>query len=122
MDIFIRVFANGSGDLSSIPGRIILKTQKMVFDAVLLTTQHYKVRIKGKVEQYREGSSALSYTSVLYLLKRERSGQPQLRLPNLLPFRSLMRYRLSCVECSPIVWENGVLSQVESYQRLKNGT
>ena len=36
----------------------------MVLDAPLLDTQHYKVGIKGKVEQYREKSSALYYTSV----------------------------------------------------------
>ena len=36
----------------------------MVLDATLLNTQHYKVRIKGKVEQSREWSSALSYTLV----------------------------------------------------------
>ena len=53
----VRVFANGPGDLGSILGRVIPKTQKMV-----LNTQHYKVRIKGKVEQSRERSSALSYT------------------------------------------------------------
>ena len=53
--IIVRVFANGPGDLSSIPGRVIPKTQKMVLDASLLNTQHYKVRIKGKVEQSREG-------------------------------------------------------------------
>ena len=51
----VRVFANGPGDLSSIPGRVIPKTQKMVLDASLLSTQHYKVRIKGKVEQSRKG-------------------------------------------------------------------
>ena len=51
----VRVFANGLGDLGSIPGRVIPKTQKMVLDACLLNTQHYKVRIKGKVEQSREG-------------------------------------------------------------------
>ena len=34
------------------------KTLKMVLNATLLNTQHYKVRIKGKVEQFREGSSA----------------------------------------------------------------
>ena len=51
----VRVFANGLGDLSSIPGRVIPKTQKMVLDASLLNTQHYKVWIKGKVEQSREG-------------------------------------------------------------------
>ena len=51
----VRVFANGPGDLGSIPGRVIPKTQKIVLDASLLNTQHYKVRIKGKVEQSREG-------------------------------------------------------------------
>ena len=51
----VRVFANGPGDLGSIPGRVIPKTQKMVLDASLLNTQHYKVRIKGKVEQSRKG-------------------------------------------------------------------
>ena len=45
----VRVFSKGPGDLGSIPGRVILKTQKMVLDASLLNTQHYKVRIKGKV-------------------------------------------------------------------------
>ena len=58
----VRVFANGPGDLGSIPGRVIPKTQKMVLDASLLNTQHYKVRIKGKVEQSRERSSAIFYT------------------------------------------------------------
>ena len=47
------VFANGLGDRSSIPGRVIPKTPKMVLDAALLNTQHYKIRIKGKVEQSR---------------------------------------------------------------------
>ena len=51
----VRVFANGPGDLGSIPGRVIPKTQKMVLDASLLNTQHYKVQIKGKVEPSREG-------------------------------------------------------------------
>ena len=47
--------SGGPVDLGSIPGRVIPKTQKMVLDASLLNTQHYKVRIKGKVEQSREG-------------------------------------------------------------------
>ena len=59
-----RVFASGPGGLGSIPGRVIPKTQKMVFDAALINTQHYKVRIKSKVEQSRDLSSALPYTSV----------------------------------------------------------
>ena len=44
----VRVFTSGLGDLGSIPGRDIPKTQKMVLDAILLNTQHYEVRIKGK--------------------------------------------------------------------------
>ena len=58
------MFTNGPGDLGSIPGRVIPKTQKMVLDVDLFNTQHYKVQIKGKVEQSRERSSTLSYTSV----------------------------------------------------------
>ena len=53
------VFTNGS-----IPGRVIPKTLKMVLDTSLLITQQYKVVIEGRVEQSRERSSALSYTSV----------------------------------------------------------
>ena len=52
-----RAFAKGPGDLISIP-------LKMVLDTSLLNTQQYKVRIKGIVEQSRERSSALPYTSV----------------------------------------------------------
>ena len=59
-----RVFANGPGDLGSISGRVIPKTLKMVLDTYLLNTQQYKVRIKGKVKQSREKSSALPYTLV----------------------------------------------------------
>ena len=60
----VRVFANGPGDLGSIPGRVIPKTLKMELDTTLLNAQHYKVRFKGKVEQSREWSSALPYTLV----------------------------------------------------------
>ena len=59
-----RVFANDPGDLGSIPSRIIPKTLKMVLDTSLLNTLQYKVRIEVKVEQSRERSSALPYTSV----------------------------------------------------------
>ena len=70
-----RVFANGLRDRGSTPGQVISKTQKMVFDTSLLNTQHYKVYIKGKVEQSKGRSSALLYTSVWYLLKEEPSGR-----------------------------------------------
>ena len=48
----------------SIPGQLIPKTQKMVLDISLLNTQHYKVHIKGNMEQSKERNSALPYTSV----------------------------------------------------------
>ena len=59
-----RVFANDLRYLGSIPGGVISKTLKMVIDTSLLNTQQYKVCIEGKVEQSRERSIALSYTSV----------------------------------------------------------
>ena len=62
--MMVRVFVNGPGDLGSIPGRVIPKTQKMVLDTSLLYNQHYKICIKGKVEQSRKRSSALPDTSV----------------------------------------------------------
>ena len=52
------VFANGSGDLGSISGRVIAMTQKMILDATLFNILHYKLRIKGQVEQSRERNSA----------------------------------------------------------------
>ena len=60
----VRAFANGTGDRGSIPDRVILKTQKMILDTSLINSQHYKVRIMGKVKQSLERSSALPYTSV----------------------------------------------------------
>ena len=39
---------NEPGDLGSIPGRVIPKTQKMVLDAALLNTKHEKVQVKRK--------------------------------------------------------------------------
>ena len=58
------MFANGPRDLGSIPGQVIAKTQKMMLDASLLKTQHYKLRVKGKVCQSLARSSILSYTVV----------------------------------------------------------
>ena len=39
---------------NTIPRRVIPKTLKMVLDTSLLYIQQYKVRIKGKVEQFRK--------------------------------------------------------------------
>ena len=54
----------GLGEWGSIPGRVIPKTQKMLLDAALLNTCHYKAQIKGKVDQSKDRSYALPYISV----------------------------------------------------------
>ena len=36
--IMLRVFVNGPGDLGSIPGQVIPKTQKMLLDTTMLNT------------------------------------------------------------------------------------
>ena len=48
----------------------------MVFDASLLNTQHYKVRIKGKVEQSREGVAP----SPTHWCSSYRKGSPRVTL------------------------------------------
>ena len=76
-----RVFTNGPEDLGSIPVRVIPKTPKMVLDAALLNTQ-YKVRIKGKVEQSRERSSALLYPLGVVAIKKGPFGSPPTKVAN----------------------------------------
>ena len=51
----VRGFAKGAEDQGSIPGRVIPETQKMVHDASLLNTQHYKVQIKDKWRNHEKG-------------------------------------------------------------------
>ena len=46
--IKINEFASGPGDRGFSPRSSHTKDSKMVLDAALLNTQHYKVRIKGK--------------------------------------------------------------------------
>ena len=61
MSVYV-YFANGLGDLGTIPGRVIPKTLKIVLGMSLLNTQHYKVHIKGKVEQSPGNGVAFSPT------------------------------------------------------------
>ena len=77
-----RMFTNGPGDLGSIPGRVIPKTLKMILDTSLLNTQQYKVRIKGKVEQSRERSSALPLHLGVVAIEKEAFGSPSTTVAN----------------------------------------
>ena len=87
-----KVFANDPRDWDLIPGQIIPKTQKIVLYAALLNTQHYDIRIKGKMEQSKEWSRALLFTSVKQLLKSKPSGHPRLRSPTLLIYIHIYIY------------------------------
>ena len=63
------VFANGPGDRDSIPGWVMPKTQKVVLDASLINTQHYKVQIKSKWSYTGKGERLLQYLGVLAIEK-----------------------------------------------------
>ena len=58
--LMVTMFANGPGDLGSIPSRVIPKTQNMVLDATLLNTQHYKVRIEVNWSNLGKGVANLT--------------------------------------------------------------
>ena len=53
----------------------------MVLDAALLGIQHYKVRIKGKVEQSRERSSTPLHLSVV-AIEKGAFGLPSTKVAN----------------------------------------
>ena len=52
----------------------------MVLDAALLNTQNYKVRIKSKVEQSKEWSSALPYNVIA--IEKGAFGSPSTEVAN----------------------------------------
>ena len=54
----------------------------MVLDISLLNTQHYKVRIKGKVEQSRECSSAPHLHLGVVAIEKGAFGSPSTTVAN----------------------------------------
>ena len=80
-----RVFANGPGDRDSIQGRVITKIHKMVLDAALLNTHHYKVWIKSNVEQSREGVAS-SPTLGVVAIKKVAFESPSTKVANFIFF------------------------------------
>ena len=70
-------------DQGSIPGQVIPKTQNMVLDAALLDTQHYQVKIKGKVKQSRKRSRVpLSLHLGVVAIKKGAFGSPSIKIAN----------------------------------------
>ena len=85
--IMDKVLANGPGDRRSIPvNRVAPKSQKLVFDATLLSTQHYNVRIKSKVEQFRQWMSVLPKDLCVVAIETEAFRSPSNTVPNLIVF------------------------------------
>ena len=74
-----RVFANGLGRPGFNPRSSHIK---MVLDATLLNIQHYKVRIKGKLEQSKERSSALLYTDGVVVIEKGAFRLPSTAIAN----------------------------------------
>ena len=57
-------------------------SQKMVLGVALLNTQHYKVRIKGKVEQSREWRSAFPLHLGVVAIEKRAFGSPSTKVAN----------------------------------------
>ena len=76
------VFANSPGDWEFNPRSSHTKDSKMALDAALLNTQHYKVRINGKVEQSREWSSAPPLYHGVVAIEKGASESPSMKVVN----------------------------------------
>ena len=73
---------NSPDDQGSISGRFILKTQKMILDVALLSTQHYKMRVK--LSNPGNGLAPSPTLRCRSYWKRKPSGRPRLRSPTYL--------------------------------------
>ena len=72
--LWLEYSTNSLRNWGSITGRVISKTQKMVLDASLLNTQHYKVRIKGKWSNPGKGVASSTTTWPLGVLTIEKGA------------------------------------------------
>ena len=88
-----RVFDTGARDRGLIPGRVIPKTIKIVLDAALLNTQHYKVRIKDKVEQIQGKEWRPPLHLGVVAIEKVAFGLPSTKVTNQLYQRNLQLKR-----------------------------
>ena len=65
----------------------------MVLDAAMSNTQDYKVRIKGRVKQFREWSSAPLHRGVV-AIEKGAFGSPSTKVAKLIP---TMSFRFSLI-------------------------
>ena len=101
--IMSTVFVNGS-----IPGRVKTKPLKMVLDAALLNTQYYKVRIKDKVEQSKERSSALPQRLGVVVIEKGAFGSPSTIVTNFTLLLYIYIYYICVCVCVCILLSKSV--------------
>ena len=104
----VRVFASEPRDLGSIPGRVIPWTQKMVLDGCLLNTQHYKVRIKSKVEKSRKEWCPPLHLGVV-AIEKEAFWSPSTMVAN------FIYLHLNCVLMPKRLFEMGLFLTLKLY-------
>ena len=80
----------------------------MVLDIALLTTQRYKVSVKGKVEQSKEWSNAPLHLSVV-AIEKEGFGSASTKVAN-------FSYLMVNVEC----WNHLIMRQQMTSNLFKN--
>ena len=68
----------------------------MVLDTSLLNTQQYKIRIKGKMEQSRERSSALPYTFGVVAIEKGAFRYPSTTVANFTFFYMVSSIPIYC--------------------------
>ena len=68
------------------PSQVISKTQKMIHDISLLNTQHYKVKIKGKVDQFKWRSSTVPLYLGVVAIEMGTLRSPSITVANFLYF------------------------------------
>ena len=93
-----RVLANDPGDQGSVSGQVIPKTQKMVLDAARHNTQHYKVRIKSKVDQSRERKCSPQHLG-LVATEKEAFESPSITVTSLLTAGLNSEFSFSLIGC-----------------------
>ena len=79
--VMVRVFANGPGDLGSIPGRVIPKTQKMDLMPPCLTLNI--IRYGSRVKWSNPGKGVAPYpTPCVVAIEKGAFGSPSTKVAN----------------------------------------
>ena len=113
-----RVFANGPGDLGSIPHRVIPKTLKMVLDTSLLNTQQYKACIKGKVKQSREKSCTFPNNLVVVAIEKGAFWSPSTMVASF-TFTYINTHTQTCIDLRLTVMLSIVISILSTLMYLR---